>query len=342
MPKVLVTGCAGLIGSHLVDALLTKGYDVVGLDDLSVGRMANIEENLEHHKFKFRVADVSDLENVLKCRSLCKKLDAVIHLASRKKLYETNQESFAIWSNVQATKYMLEIARLQRKVGSKMPKTCKFVFASSSDVYGHGKVRMKETNDLCLGPSNIKRWGYAVSKLYEEHLCFGYYKDFNVPIIVLRYFGCFGERASLSWSGGHAMVFIDALLKNKEIVIHGNGKQTRSMCHVSDIVDGTIKALETPEAVGEIINLGGKEEMSVLDFAKFAAKVLNKTPQIRFVPFKEVFGDYREILRRVPDLTKAEKLLGYKPKVSLEEAIKRTAEWIEKQERTSASKFEFS
>jgi len=322
MPKVLVTGCAGLIGSHLVDALLEKGNDVVGFDNLSVGKLSNIEPNLKNSRFRFHNVDVCDFGQVLENRDLYKELDVIVHLASAKKPYETAHESSMLLQNVHATENMLEVARTEE---------CKFVFASSSDVYGYGKIPMKETDDLCLGASNIKRWSYAISKIYGEHLCFGYYQDFKVPIIVLRYFGCFGERASISWSGGHAMVFINAILHDEEVAIHGDGKQTRSMCYVGDVVDGTIRAIETPDAVGEIINIGGTDEMSVLDFALLAGRVLGKEPKLKFVPFRNVAGDYREIMRRLPDLSKAKRILGFNPKTPTTKAIEATAKWIQEE-----------
>jgi len=320
MLKVLVTGCAGLIGSHLVDALLARKYDVVGFDNLSVGKLSHIEHNFTNPSFRFEKVDVHNFDQVLKHKNLCRDLDAIVHLASTKKHYEAECESSMILQNVHATENMLELARREK---------CKFVFASSSDVYGYGKIPMKETDDLCIGTSNIKRWGYAVSKIYGEHLCFAYYQDFNVPAVVLRYFGCFGERASVSWTGGHTMVFINEVLNDQEVVIHGNGKQSRSMCHVSDIVDGTIRAMEIREAAGEIINLGGQEEISVLDFALLVGKVLGKKPRLKFIPLKSVGGNYREIMRRVPDLSKAKRILHFNPKITTIEAIKRTAKWIQ-------------
>jgi len=320
MPKALVTGCAGLIGSHLVDALLTKKYNVVGFDDLSVGKLSHVEHNLRNSNFTFQNVDVSDFDQVQKYRHLCRQSNVIVHLASAKKPYETARESPMLLQNVRATENMLELARTEK---------CRFIYASSSDVYGYGNVPMKETDDLCIGASNVKRWSYAVSKIYGEHLCFGYYKDFDVPIVVLRYFGCFGERASVSWSGGHAMVFIKAILDDEEVTIHGDGKQTRSMCHVSDVVNGTVKAIETPEAVGEIINIGGTDEMSVLDFALLVGKILRRKPRVKFVPFKNLAGNYKEIMRRLPDLSKARTILNSSPRVSTTEAIRRTAKWIQ-------------
>lgn len=318
----MITGCAGLIGSHLCDALLRRGYRVIGIDNLSIGKYSNIEHNVKNPNFRFKLLDVSYPSDQLEKE--CEGSDNIVHLATEKKPYKHHSASRLLLKNVKAVETMLNMVKKNK---------AKFLFGSSSDVYGYAKTPMSEDDPVCLGPSNIKRWSYATSKLYGEHLAFSYYQDFEVPVVVLRYFGCFGERASTSWSGGHAMVFLDALVKNKEITVHGDGKQTRTMCYVGDIVDGTVEAVENPRAVGNIINLGGTEEMSIIDFVYCAKKVLNvDSPNIRLVPFSQVFGDYKEIPRRVPDLTKARQLLGFNVKVSVKEAIMRTASWLRKNE----------
>lgn len=323
MPKkCLVTGVCGLIGSHLADALLAKGYHVVGIDNLSVGSIENVKHNLANPRFKFAKLDCVYQHRRIK--NICSSIDILVHLASIKKIYETHSSRKVLQKNVKATENMLELARELK---------CKFVFASSSDVYGHGKVPMSEEQDLNIGVSNVKRWCYAMSKLYGEFLCFSFERDFDIPVVVLRYFGTFGERASTSWSGGHAMVFIKSILNKEKVTIHGDGSQTRTLCYVTDIIEGTIKAIETPEATGEIINLGGTEEISVLDFALLIGKVLNHNPKSKFIPFKDVFGNYKEIMRRVPDLTKAKKILGFDTTVGMIEAIQRTAKWMVEIER---------
>jgi UDP-glucose 4-epimerase len=203
----------------------------------------------------------------------------------------------------------------------------KVVFASTSDVYGMSpNLPFKEDGDLFLGPTMIRRWSYSVSKLYCEQLAFAYHKDYDVPVVVLRYFGGFSHRSSFLWSGGHIPIFIHSILNDREITIHGDGTQTRSMAHALDLVQGTVLAMENQEAVGEIINLGIQEEMSVIDAAKLIHRLANtrRELKLKYVPFKKVFGDYKDIMRRVPDITKARKILGYSPKYSLEQAIQMT------------------
>jgi UDP-glucose 4-epimerase len=190
----------------------------------------------------------------------------------------------------------------------------------------------KEDNDLILGPSMIKRWAYAVSKLYDEQLAFAYYKDEKVPVVILRYFGGFSPRSNFSWSGGHIPIFIDAVLRNNPVKIHGDGTQTRSMADIRDLIRGTLTAMDREEAIGQIINLGNDEEMSVLDSAHLIVEVINKETdlqrelKIEFVPFSSIFGEYKDIMRRLPELSKARLLLGYEPRYRLREAVRTTVQ----------------
>jgi UDP-glucose 4-epimerase len=191
---------------------------------------------------------------------------------------------------------------------------------------------LNENGDLLIGPSMIKRWSYAVSKLYGEQLAFGYYNDHKVPVVVIRYFGGFSPRSSFAWSGGHVPIFIRAILNDEEVIVHGDGTQTRSMGFVTDLVNGTILALENENAIGELINIGNDEELSVIDTAKLIHEAANtgKKLSIRFVPMNEVFGKYKDIQRRIPDLQKAKTILGYEPKVRLRDAIQITLDEVKK------------
>jgi UDP-glucose 4-epimerase len=181
----------------------------------------------------------------------------------------------------------------------------------------------KECGNIVLGPSYIKRWSYAVSKLYCENLVFAYHQEYGLPVVVLRYFGCFGSRSNSGPSGGHIPLFISEAMRGGVLTIHGNGRQTRSMGYVGDVVRGTILAIKNKKAVGEILNIGNDEEMSVLEAAEYIIKISgNKKARLEFIPHKKVFGEYKEIMRRIPDLTKAKKILGYSPSVSIREALK--------------------
>lgn len=319
--NILITGVAGMIGSHLVEELLKKGYSVIGIDDLSYGKEENIKSSLLHPAFRFYKINIMDFDTL---KILSKDVDTIIHLAAVKKIAEKDISLPTLQVNTQGTLNILEAAKMWG---------CKVVFASTSDVYGMSPdLPLNEDGDLLLGPSMIKRWSYAVSKLYGEQLAFGYYHDYKLPVVILRYFGAFSPRSSFAWSGGHVPIFIQSILKNEEVIIHGDGLQTRSMGFVSDLVYGTILATENEKAVGEIINIGNDEELSVLDTAKLIHEIAatGKDLKLKFIPMNEVFGKYKDIQRRIPDLTKAKNILGYQPKVKLKDAIQITLAEIRK------------
>ncbi len=310
-----------MIGSHLTEELLTKGYTVTGIDDLSYGSLDNLKASLSNINFKFYRVNILDFDSL---KILGKDMDTIIHLAAVKKISEKDISLPTLLVNTKGTENVLETAKMWG---------CKVVFASTSDVYGMSPdLPLNEDGDLLLGPSLIKRWSYAVSKLYGEQLAFGYYHDHKVPIVVIRYFGAFSSRSSFAWSGGHVPIFIRAILNDEEIIIHGDGLQTRSMGFVSDLVNGTILALESDKAIGEIINIGNDEELSVLETAKIIHRLANtkKDLKIKFVPMSEVFGKYKDILRRIPDLSKAKRILGYQPAVKLEDAVRLTIKEVQK------------
>jgi len=311
---VLVTGVCGMIGSHLLDALLDAGYSVTGVDDLSYGRLEHIRRRSRDKRFRFVRADIRDLGRL---RRLGGRPDCVIHEAALKKPSESQPSVPTLEVNGLGTLRVLEFAR---SVGAKV------VLGSTSDVYGRrSRVPFSEEDESVIGAPSAKRWSYAVSKMFAEQLALGFWKDHGLPVTVLRYFGVFSERSSSGWSGGHVPMFIDAILRGRPVTVHGDGSQTRSMGHIEDVVRGTLLAMERPAAIGEVINLGNDEEISVLDSAKIIHREAGmKGPlKVRFVPMKKVFGSYEEIPRRVPDLRKARRLLGYRPRIRFREAVRR-------------------
>ena len=319
MKNILITGVAGMIGSHLLDEMLKLNYNIIGIDNLSYGNLVNIQHNLDHPNFKFYNVDINDFETL---KILGRDIDTIIHLAAYKKIGEKDLAMPTFQINCKGTEQIFEVAKMW---GSKV------IFASTSDVYGMSPdLPLNEDGDLLLGPSMIKRLSYDVSKLYGEQLAFAYYHDYNVPIVVIRYFGGFSPRSSFAWSGGHVPIFIRAVLEDKELIVHGDGTQTRSMGFVSDLVRGTILTLDNDEAVGEIINIGNDEELSIIDTAEMIYEIAatGNEKKIKFVPMSEVFGKYKDIMRRIPDLSKAKRILGYEPKVKLEDAIKATIQEI--------------
>ena len=316
MNKILITGVAGMIGSHLLDTLIESKKDIshiYGIDDLSVGKEENIAHLSGSNKFTFMQGSILDRKFLQSIPNV----DIIVHLAAAKKIGEESPGVENLHINGIGTENIL-------KLGTK--NNSRVIFGSTSDCYGMSEdLPFREDGDLLIGPSMIKRWSYAVGKLYGEQLAFAYYKDYNLPVVVLRYFGGFSERASFTWSSGHVPLFIDWILKDEECIIHGDGTQTRSMTHVSNLVEATYKAIFKEEAVGELINIGDNEELSIIDCARMIHSLANtgKPLKIKFLDTSGIFGTYKDIQRRCPDLTKARKLLNYFPSTSFEEGLQK-------------------
>lgn len=316
--NILVTGVAGFIGSNLVEFLLDRKYKVMGLDNFSHGFMRNIEPFLSNPNFTLHKLDVTDKKTVEKFNA---KINVIVHLTAFKiPRYGDRLKTLKI--NTHGTENMLELARKN---------DAKFIFASTSDVYGKNPdLPFTEKSSFVLGNSDVKRWAYAISKIFDEHLCFGYYEEYGLPISIIRYFGGYGKNQRLDWMGGPVPVFIDACLNKKPMPIHGDGKQVRNFTYVSDQVEGTMLVIEKKEAVGEIFNISSEDETSILDLSKLIHKLCGTGKiNIKFVPY-ETFGKYEDVRRRYPDISKAKKLLGFEPKIKLEDGLKKTIEWQRK------------
>jgi UDP-glucose 4-epimerase len=316
--RILVTGVAGFLGSHLLDKLLELGHEVVGIDNLSMGKLENIAGQLSNKAFRFLERDITK-PSVL--HDLDKNFDCIVHLAAFK-IPRYGKAIDTLRINYKGAENVLEFAR---RVG------CKSVLASTSDVYGRNpKLPFSEDDESVIGSSKVARWSYAVSKLFDEHLAFAYQDSFGIPVTILRFFGSYGPRHHLTWWGGPQSVFIDAVLNDHEIPIHGDGLQTRSFAYVSDTVAGIYAAMVKPEANGEIFNIGNTHEITILDLAKLI-KRLSNTPgelSLRFIPYDSFTGGkYEDVRRRVPDVSRCERILGVKAVVSLEEGLRRTIEW---------------
>ena len=314
---IAVTGVAGFIGSHLLDALLARGERVVGIDNLSMGSMGNIIQHESNPRFSFRQIDVTDTRAF---RDACEGIGALVHLAAFKiPRYGKTLETLRI--NGAGGENALEIAR---ETGAKL------LLASTSDVYGRNpSVPFAETHDSVYGPSSVRRWAYAVSKLYEEHLCFAYREAYGLDFVIMRFFGSYGPRQHLSWWGGPQSVFIQAVLEDREMEIHGDGQQTRSFTYVADTVRGILSCLDSPGAIGEVVNLGSTEEVTIHELA-VRIKRLSETPgepKLRFIPYQDLGGGYQDVMRRVPDPAKAERLLGFTAETPLDQGLRTTIAW---------------
>jgi UDP-glucose 4-epimerase len=316
--KVLITGVAGFLGSHLLDRFLVDGHTVVGIDNLSMGSRANLAHQLANPRFQFLEKDVVDASTFAQ---LGTDFDRIVHLAAFK-IPRYGKAIDTLRINYQGTDNVLQFAS---KAG------CKCVIASTSDIYGRNpKLPFAEDDDSVIGSSKVARWSYAVSKLFDEHLAFAYQDSNGIPVTVLRFFGSYGPRQHLSWWGGPQSVFIEAALLGKEIPIHGDGMQTRSFTYVSDTVEGIYAAAMKQEANGEVFNIGSTHEITILDLARIIHRLSGAPGEanIRFVPYESFTGKaYEDVRRRVPDVTRCAQVLGVTAKVGLEEGLLKTIAW---------------
>lgn len=316
--RVLVTGVAGFLGSNLLSTLLAQGHEVVGIDNLSMGSMSNIAAHIGNPAFRFLQRDVTLPETFA---DLGSGFGGVIHLAAYK-IPRYGKAIDTLRINYRGTENVLECA---------VANNAKCTIASTSDVYGRNpKLPFSETDESVIGSSKVPRWGYAVSKLMDEHMAFAYQDDFGIPVTVLRFFGSYGPHQHLSWWGGPQSVFIDSALKGDELPIHGDGLQTRSFTFVTDTVAGIYAAAMRDEANGEILNIGSTHEVTILHLAETVWRLTNpgSPSRVRLVPYETFTGKrYEDVRRRVPDVSLCERLLGVKAKVGLEEGLARTIAW---------------
>ncbi len=328
MKKVLVTGGAGFIGSHLVEALLSRGDEVWAVDNLSTGRLVNIEPLLGHPKFHFTEGTVLDAALV---QRLVEPMDQVFHLAASVGVrYVVDHPLTSLQNNIHGAERVLEAARARR-----IPTT----LFSSSEVYGKGHGGpLHENDDRILGPTHFSRWGYAASKSVDEFLALAYHREHDLPIRLVRCFNTCGPRQI----GSYGMViprFVEQALDGRDVTIYGDGAQTRCFSYVGDVVRGVLLLADHPGANGEVFNIGTDEEVSVLHLAQRIIEKTQSPSRIKLVAYEEAFGPgFEDMPRRVPDLSKIGNLVGYRPEVSLNALLDRTIAHIRKERtaRTSA------
>jgi len=316
--KVLITGVAGLIGSHLAKALLDRGHDVVGVDDLSLGVRANIEPHFGSDRFRFCEDSILD---PVKMNEACEGVSVIFHFAAQKiPRYGGYLKTLDV--NVRGTEILLEGARRAN---------ARLIFASTDDVYGKGmEASFTEESPLVLGESRVHRWGAAASKIYGEHLCFAYAEKYGVPVAIIRYSGVYGPTHHISKLSGAQDLFIAAALSDRPIPIHGDGSQTRPFTYISDAIEATLRVFETPYADGEVINVGASAQISIVNLAYLIWRLagVQKKPQLRFVPYTDFSRLYEDPLHRRVDVSKANYLLGYRSSVDLEEGMRLQVLWF--------------
>jgi len=311
--KILVTGGAGFIGSHLCELLLQKGHHVVAIDNLSTGRLDNIQHLLQTQGFQF-VRETITNSQVLD--RLTSEADIVIHLAAVvgvKLIVEDPVHTIA--TNIMGTEAVLTTAN---RYG------CKVMLASTSEVYGKGfKVPFNEEDDCVMGPTSHSRWAYATSKAIDEFMGLAYYHQFGLPVVVMRFFNTVGPRQT----GRYGMVlprFVRQALSGEPITIYGDGEQSRCFSDVADIIDVIVKLASHPEAVGQVFNIGSTEEVTIRVLAERVITATGSQSKIVYVPYEEAYAPgFEDMRRRVPDLEKIHQLIGFEPHYTLDETIER-------------------
>ena len=309
----LISGGAGFIGSHLAEKLLEDNREVFVVDDLSTGRLENIEHLKTNENFHFIKGSVLD-EDLMK--ELIGKVEQVYHLAAAVGVKKILKEPLdCLLTNINGTEIVLKQAE---------KKHVKVLIASSSEVYGKGdKVPFKEEDDRIYGSVYNNRWIYAFSKGIDEFLGLAYFKEKNLPVIVTRFFNVIGPRQV----GRYGMVvptFIKQALNNEPITVYGDGEQTRSFAYVEDIVEALIKLMATKQAEGQVINLGADKEISINNLAKKIKELTNSSSKITHIPYNQAYPDgFEDLRRRVPDISNVKRMIGYEPRFSLEETIKK-------------------
>ncbi len=321
--RVLITGGAGFIGSHLAEALLAAGHRVTIMDDLSTGRFENIAHLVGQPAFQFAIDSIT---NDMVLDRLTSECDMVFHLAAAVGVeLIVRQPVHTIQTNVMGTEAVLRTAARYR---------ARVLIASTSEVYGKGsRVPFSEEDDVLLGPTKKNRWAYAASKMVDEFLGLAYYHEKNLPVTIMRFFNTVGPRQT----GRYGMVVprLDGqTLAGQPLTVYGDGQQSRCFCDVADVVRAALALAERSDTVGEVFNVGGTEEITILNLARLILQVLTPQspptaddPRIRFVPYADAYAPgFEDMRRRVPDTSKLYALTGWTPAVPLAETIQRVAD----------------
>lgn len=318
--NIIITGVAGFIGSNLANTLLQLNHKVTGIDNLSYGLIRNIKKHSSNKNFTFIN---NDLKNEVVLNSL--KGDVLVHLASQKiprytSALITLDENSIMLKNV-----------IKKCLTDKI----KLVFASTSDIYGKNPdIPYTENSNILLGPTTVKRWAYAISKIYAEQYIIANHAEFELEYTIMRLFGSYGPNQNLTWWGGPQSVFIANAFKKTPMEIHGDGLQTRTFTYIEDIIQGIVKCIFEANSKNEIFNVANNpnEEISILELGKMIWALVNgkkSEPMINFISY-QTFGNYEDVRRRVPDIKKIIKLLSYNPNFSLTEGMLKTINWQKK------------
>lgn len=310
--KALITGGAGFIGSHLAERLLGDGQEVVILDNLSTGRLENMQTFRSHPKLQFVKGDIRDVSLVQLLAAEC---DVIFHLAAAVGVQLIADDPVrTIETNIGGTETILAIAN---KFGRRV------LIASTSEVYGKSEaIPFREEDDIVLGSTSLSRWSYACSKAIDEFLGQAYYQQYGLDVVIARFFNTIGPRQT----GRYGMVvprFVQWALKDEPICIYGTGEQSRCFCYVQDVVDAVIGLMQCEEAVGQIFNVGSSEEVSIKQLADKVVELTASRSVQEFVPYEVAYGrPIEDMMRRVPCTERIRKTIGWKPKTDLERTLR--------------------
>ncbi|HVF46184.1 MAG TPA: GDP-mannose 4,6-dehydratase [Pyrinomonadaceae bacterium] len=309
--KILITGGAGFIGSHLADKLIAERHEITVIDDLSTGRYQNIAHLEDQATFRLIIDTVL---NQRLMEELVRETDRVYHMASAVGVRLIMEQPVKTIETIfHGTDTVLKFCSRYRK---------RVLIPSTSEVYGKGaSVPFREDDDLLTGATDKHRWAYACAKTLDEFLALAHWKETQLPVVVTRLFNTVGPRQT----GQYGMVvprFIEAALRNERIEVHGDGTQSRCFGHVADVVEGLMRMIETPACFGTVLNLGNSEEVSINDLAKRTIAITGSSSEIKYIPYDQVYGEgFEDMRRRVPSLEKARQLIGYQPTRTLEDII---------------------
>ncbi len=318
--KILITGGAGFIGSHLSEKLLDAGNSVAIIDNLSTGRLSNISHLISHEHFTFTIDTILNQTTMERLISEC---DQIYHLAAAVGVkYIIDNPLLSLRTNITGTEIVLELANKYKK---------KVLITSTSEIYGKSEnVPFREEDDRLLGSTHISRWSYSSAKAIDEFLSLAYYREKKLPVVIVRCFNTVGPRQT----GQYGMVipkFVKNALLDHPLTIFGDGLQSRCFADVQDVSDGLIKLMAEKKAEGEIFNIGNTEEIKIKDLAELIKKMTGSKSKIEFIDYADAYEEgFEDMMRRVPDIGKISELVGYKPKYSLNKILERIIAHYEK------------
>lgn len=324
--KILITGGAGFVGSHLADKLINEGNEITVIDDLSTGRYSNVEHLEDHENFRLIIDTVLNEELM---EDLIRETDRVFHMASAVGVRLIMEHPVKTIETIfRGTDVVLKYCSRYRK---------RVLVPSTSEVYGKGvSVPFREEDDLLTGSTDKHRWAYACAKTLDEFLAIAHWKETRLPVVVVRLFNTVGPRQT----GQYGMVvpnFVKAAINNEPLTVHGDGTQSRCFGHVLDVVEGLTKLIETPECFGQVFNLGNPEEISIKGLAEKAIEMTGSSSEIEYISYDEAYGEgFEDMQRRVPSIEKAQKVIGFQPTRTLADIINDVAEQFREEAKTDS------